>query len=303
MAAALLTPGMPLRAAPLRQANFVPPQAFVKVNQFYLLYTYPVIPYLDKSGALMVGLEGFARALFAKAPPGDAQAKIYGGNDYGRVTTDTAARRETLTLGDHLLTFTANSTTVQADGTAAAMGAPARWDAATGQMVVTAASLARALGLTCRWDRRVVTITAPPDMVATNRDGDFGVDPDTPDYDAVVPWRVTYRGSGLPAGLGGENHTRQRLIPWLAVEARNVSGGLIFQEALNVQVLYDNGGMSSNLEGLSEPSRYSHYGPELVPGQLRRFAVSLQGYHDTALCVISIPASTVPFIAAKPTRG
>jgi hypothetical protein len=156
--------------------------------------------------------------------------------------------------------------------------------------------------------------TSPPAIVATNRDGYFRVDRDTTDYGSVVPRRVAYHASGLPAdaNLGVEGNTPRRLTSWLSIEARNASGGLILHEDLNVEVLYENGLASGNVEGLRLPDWDIRNGPELAPGQVRRFSVALQRIKDDTLqgsrtdhvnaplYVISIPASYPPISADDP---
>jgi hypothetical protein len=305
LSVALLAPVIPLRAA---TSTPTPPQAFVKVNQFYLLYTYPVVPYLDKSGTLMVGLEGFARCLITKAPASDPQAKFYDGDDYGRVTTDAAARTETLTLGDHVLTFTAGSATVQADGAGVAMEAAAVWNTATRQMVVPAASLARSLGLVAAWNpqKLLLTVTAPDPMTSNDADdmggADFAVD-----RTALVPWRVTSRTTDAPADthypLGP---AAVRLLPhpppWLLYEVRNVFGAAIQVEELNVLVLYSGAGKSGNLDGIG---RVAGNGPSpTIPASgIRRFSVSLQedpDSHAVPLCVVSYPDMPLPRMLPDP---
>jgi hypothetical protein len=96
-----------LRAAP-------PRQAFVKVNQYYVLYTYPVVPYLNDKGVLMVGLEGFGRVIDHDATP--HQEPVPGVERYGTVKVDVAARMETLTFDGYHLMFRAGSSILNADG-------------------------------------------------------------------------------------------------------------------------------------------------------------------------------------------
>ena len=182
-----------------RPASAPPPQAFVKVNRLYFLYTYPVVPYLDKSGVLMVGLEGMGRGLFDKAPPGDADAAFLGGDDYGHVTTDVAARTETLSLGGHTVTFTAGARTAQANGRGVPMAAAAVWDAPTGQMVVPALTLARCLGLAARWDPQLRTLSiSGPDVLTLHDTVITSNLPSSFDTTSWVPTQTTLHPKDAP---------------------------------------------------------------------------------------------------------
>jgi hypothetical protein len=298
-----LTVALIALVSPLRAdtSSSTPPQAFVKVNQFYLLYTYPVVPYVDRSGTLMVGLEGFARSLFAKAPVGDPQAKFYGGDDYGRVTTDAAARTETLTAG---------SATVQVDGASVTMEAAAVWNTATGQMVVPAASLARCLGLACAWNpvQRLLTVTAPDAMTSgdmSDGGGAYSASQSAP----LVPWRVAVRaappppGTVYPIGPGGGSWRRVYAAqPWLMYEARNVSSAAVYSEELNVVVLFTNNAISGDLDSVSG---FRSYGPSpaIPDGGVRQLSVSLQSnpnIHLFPLCVVSYPQALVTSLPIDP---
>jgi len=64
------------------QAN--PNQAFLKVNQYYVLFTNPVIPFVDKRGNFLVGLQGFSELIGAQSVSAKASMTVRLGND--RVT-------------------------------------------------------------------------------------------------------------------------------------------------------------------------------------------------------------------------
>ena len=280
--------------------SFPAPQAFVKVNQLYFLYTYPIAPYLNKSGVLMVGLEGMGRGLFDKAPPGDAETG-YGGYDYGHVTTDASARAETLALGGHTVTFTAGSRTAQADGRGVPMGAAAVWDAPTGHMVVPASGLARCLGLPAHWDphRRVLSISGPD--VLTLFDTTITQDPFLHlDWTALTPSRVTRHPNDAPrsADYVAGNADRRRL-PWLMIEMRNVSGLPTRACDLNAAILYSDAGRSPHLEGRGNPKRRIGI---IASGGVWRYPLALQTTldGDTPLCVVSCPVSSAPMPSKAP---
>ena len=258
-----------------------PPQAFVKVNQFYFLYTYPVVPYLDHHGILMVGLEGMGRGLFDKAPAGDPETG-FAPWDFGQVTTDARARRQTLTLGGHMLTFTGGSAVAVADGHRTPLESAARW--AGGGLAVPAASLARLLGLSAHWDagRRVLALSGPNDL--TNFDWQNEPTPTAYlaryDLASLAPDRVTLCPPPTPpVGVHYPDGFQSHQVPWLRISVRNVSGGTITGNALNVIVLYTRGGASQNLEEGDPHLKSGHCpsgSPALAPGGVRVFPMALQ---------------------------
>ena len=50
----------------LKPCSADPQQAFLKMNQYYVLFTNPIVPCIDKKGNFIVGLQGFSNLLGAK---------------------------------------------------------------------------------------------------------------------------------------------------------------------------------------------------------------------------------------------
>lgn len=50
----------------LKPCSADPHQAFLKINQYYVLFTNPIVPCIDKNGNFIVGLQGFSSLLGAK---------------------------------------------------------------------------------------------------------------------------------------------------------------------------------------------------------------------------------------------
>ena len=50
----------------LKPCSADPQQAFLKMNQYYVLFTNPIVPCIDKKGNFIVGLLGFSDLLGAK---------------------------------------------------------------------------------------------------------------------------------------------------------------------------------------------------------------------------------------------
>jgi len=144
---------------------------FLKIDRAYLLYTNPICPQFDKSGALIVGLRGFGEVIGAD------------------VRFDSKARTATLTRGDHTIRFVAGSSTASVDGRPLALPVPAQWTVmelispptqATPQlglaqkplpqMLVPVMPLVKALHLTATWEahRRVLAITEPGGALKEN---------------------------------------------------------------------------------------------------------------------------------------
>ncbi len=119
-----------------------PRQAFLKVNQFYILYTNPIVPQYTKNGDFLVGLQSAALILNAKA------------------FTNAQATVTTVVKGTHKIQITAGSSMALVDGKPVHMAAPAMLKQPSGQIVVPLSALIRALHLQSRWDdrRRVLVL-------------------------------------------------------------------------------------------------------------------------------------------------
>ena len=134
------------------------PQAFLKVNQYYLFFTNPVVPYINQHGSFLVGIQGFSDFLG------------------GKLVTENGT--ETMRLGNDSVKFVKNSKTAFINGEAVEMAeAPqerptiqpnirahppavqklfARGPAT--QMLVPVALLARAFHFQSSWDARTQTV-------------------------------------------------------------------------------------------------------------------------------------------------
>lgn len=140
------------------QAKAESRQTFLKVNQYYLLFTNPVVPYINQQGSFLVGLQGFSDFLGAKV-----------------VTT---ASTETIRFGDDSVRFTKASRIAYINGEAAEMAdAPQERLAiqpnlrtlppavlklfsrgAATQMLVPVALLARAFHFQLSWEAKTRTV-------------------------------------------------------------------------------------------------------------------------------------------------
>lgn len=134
------------------------PQAFLKVNQYYLFFTNPVVPYINQHGNFLVGIQGFSDFLGAKL-----------------VTADGT---ETMQLGNDSVKFVENSKTTFINGVAVEMAeAPQErptiqpnirvlppavqklfFRGPATQMLVPVAVLARAFHFQFFWDARAHTV-------------------------------------------------------------------------------------------------------------------------------------------------
>jgi hypothetical protein len=278
-------------------------QAFVKVNEFYFLYTYPVVPYLNAKGVLMVGLDGMGRGMNYYVHSGPQAQET---DDYGHVTTDAAARTETLAFGDHTLTFTAGSATVQADGKSVSMEAEAAWNVPSGQMVVPALALAHCLHLAAHWDakRRVLSLNGPDILTAPDGGGQMISRQGLAQYDttSLVPNLVIFHPSGRTKDAVWASRPTHD-TPWLMTEMTNTSRITVTQDLMNVFILYPDGEGSQNLDGFGEGKFNRGPDPVVVPpGGFRRFPIAMQTTYPTGLppaCVISCPIA----VLALPARS
>ena len=185
-------------------ARAVPPQAFLKVNQFYILYTSPIVPQSTKSGDFLVGLQSAALILNAKA------------------VTNAQATVTTVVKGPYKIQFTAGSPMALVDGKPVRLAAPAVLKQPSGQMVVPMSSLINSLHLQARWDvrRRVLALTGK--NLLNNINSDF-----LRDYAGLEqPYRSPTPLIPFSADFGGPHkEARHRLI----FKAQNASSRTLKQ--------------------------------------------------------------------------
>ena len=193
-----------LTFAPTCAVLAAPPQAFLKVNQFYILYTNPIVPQYTKNGDFLVGLQSAALILNAKA------------------VTNTQATVTTVVKGSHKIQITAGSPLALVDGKLVRMAAPAVLKQPSGQMVVPLSALINALHLQSRWDarRRVLALTGKNLM--NNINSDF-----LRDYAGLEqPYRSPTPLIPFSADFGGpHNEVHHRLI----FKAQNASSRTLKQ--------------------------------------------------------------------------
>ncbi len=135
------------------------PDAFLKINQFYVLFTYPIVPHQDPSGTFIVGLDALAEIIEA------------------HTRTDAANKVETVTLAGHSITFTDGKQTAEVDGKPVALPVTALWDTPSGKMVVPLSPILAAFHIQSHWDAThkilalqnkmfLTRITAAPDILS-----------------------------------------------------------------------------------------------------------------------------------------
>lgn len=111
-----------------------PPDAFLKINQFYVLFTYPIVPHRDPSGTFIVGLDALAKMMEA------------------HTSTDAESKTETLFLPSHSITFADGASTATVDGKPLALPVTALWDTPSGKMVVPLSPILDTFHIQSQWD-------------------------------------------------------------------------------------------------------------------------------------------------------
>ena len=186
------------------RTNAAPRQAFLKVNEFYILYTNPIVPQYTKNGDFLVGLQSAALILNAKA------------------FTNAQATVTTVVKDTHKIQVTVGSQTALVDGKPVRMAASAVLKQPSGQMVVPLSALISALHLQAHWDarRRVLALTGKNLLNNINSDV-------LRDYAGLEqPYRIPTPLIPFSADFGGaHNEARHRLI----FKAQNASSRTLKQ--------------------------------------------------------------------------
>lgn len=111
-----------------------PPDAFLKINQFYVLFTYPIVPHRDPSGTFIVGLDALAKMMEA------------------HTHTDAESKTETLFLPSHSITFADGASTATVDGKPVTLPVTALWDAPSGKMIIPLSPILDTFRIQSQWD-------------------------------------------------------------------------------------------------------------------------------------------------------
>ena len=111
-----------------------PPDAFLKINQFYVLFTYPIVPHQDPSGTFIVGLDALAKMMEA------------------HTRHDALRKKETILRAGHSITFTDGVATADVDGKPVALAVTALWDTPSGKMIVPLSPILATFHIPSHWD-------------------------------------------------------------------------------------------------------------------------------------------------------
>lgn len=173
------------------------PLALIKINQYYILYTCPITPRLDKSGTFIVGAEAIALMLGAK------------------FTQNPQATVVTMTKAGHSVRFTVGARTALVNGKTLALPVIAQLDPPTRQMLVPLSPLVKAFGIRSAWNQARPTLTLTGKTLMNN------IDPDSlsnvyaevigPDTHSLVPVAVTLLTPVAHQDIGQLNLTVQNI--------------------------------------------------------------------------------------------
>ncbi len=217
-----------------------PPDAFLKINQFYVLFTYPVVPHRDPSGTFIVGLDALAKIM-------EAHTRI-----------NAASKTETLFLLSHSITFVDGASTATVDGKLVDLPVSALWDTPSGKMIVPLSPILAAFHIPSHWDAAHKILTLQDKTFLTTLTND----PDT----LNLVWRTQ--------APSPSDYNRNDLVPtsmkWFPVRSsssnfdltvQNVSGKTIPRGRNHVNFVYGifgSGGYpitqyASSIEGAAGP--------------------------------------------------
>lgn len=205
-----------------------PAQAFLKVNQYYVLFTNPIIPFRDRTGNFIVGLQGFSALIGAQVAS-------------GRTST-------TVRLGSDRVKFSRDSKTAYVNGKAVQM-AEAPQERPTIQSATLALPgfsrthilgpmtqtlvplniLARAFHLKPSWQAKTRTLSLQREDLALPVDNSLEVEDserfEAPALDSVdfVPFSVALRPGSVPYHHIPSSTAKLRGMELLEFTARNTS--------------------------------------------------------------------------------
>ena len=217
-----------------------PPDAFLKINQFYVLFTYPIVPHRDPSGTFIVGLDALAKIMEA------------------HTRTDAANKTETLFLPSHSITFVDGASTATVDGKPVALPVTALWDTPSGKMIVPLSPILAAFHIPSHWDATHKILTLQDKAFLTTLTND----PDT--------LNLVWRSQGMELSDLKRNDIMPTSMKWFPVRSsssnfdltvQNVSGKTIPRGRQHINLIYGiygNGGYpitqyAAKVEGAAGP--------------------------------------------------
>ncbi len=234
-------------------------ETFLKINQYHVFYTDPIIPHV-KNGSFLVGLKGIASLLDAS------------------LAENTHTGSATFSRDGHTLKFTAGSRIVQVDAKPGVMPIAAIQVKPSGHLAVPLSVLVQALHLHGQMDKKYHTfVISGPNLIKTTDVGDF---PnmvrryENPDAEIgrvlVCPYSTRFVNSlgKYPEATG----------QYLEVTAKNVSGHeMEYGVYINLMPVGENP-QDNCYYGLPFPADQYQSPPPLSPGGLQKTKVFMGLY-------------------------
>lgn len=165
--------------------NTVSATAFLKINQYYVVYSKPTVPYMDKSGNFMVSLQGLSFLLtFASDAKSDASVVRVVSSQSGEVATFSGA--------GHRITFHSGSASAQVDGHPTALPCPAFLARGSKRLLVPISVITDTYKIQSKWDPKTRVLSLQGEGLTRGPDGDL--------LDAVQQNEDPHLGTGTVTG-------------------------------------------------------------------------------------------------------
>ena len=256
-----------------------PPDAFLKINQFYVLFTYPIVPHRDPSGTFIVGLDALAKMMEM------------------HTRHDALRKKETILRAGHSITFTDGAATADVDGKPVALPVTALWDAPSGKMIVPLTPILQAFHIQSHWDETHKILTLCDNTFLTTLTND----PDT--------LNLIWRSQGVSLSDLKWNDLVPTVMKWFPIHhsdpgfdltVQNVSGKTIPRGRHHIDFVhatFGSAGFHSMRYGASAEGAQGPFGfgppillPPLSPGASRTLAddsVEISDKSRYTLCILA----------------
>ncbi len=256
-----------------------PPDAFLKINQFYVLFTYPIVPHRDPSGTFIVGLDALAKMMEA------------------HTRHDALRKKETILRAGYSITFVDGASTATVDGKPVDLPVTALWDAPLGKMIVPLSPILAAFHIQSHWDATHKILTLRDKTFLTT----LTDDPDT--------LNLIWRSQGVSLSDLKWNDLVPTVMKWFPIHSadpgfdltvQNVSGKTIprGRHHINfVHATFGSAGFHSMRYGASAEGAQGPFGfgtpillPPLSPGASRALtddSVEISDKSRYTLCILA----------------